>query len=119
MSVEYEFQIDDKINKSNIVAYIEKLNKLNKFKNKIIVKSSNNNSKNCDNIYKCYSSRELSKIVKKILKNPDTKLIYIIKNDEKNNIYQVLFDIDTFYFNSDIATEKENKILGYIYNQNT
>ena len=122
MQIEYEFQIYNNKNneiKKNIFDYIEKLNDLIKSKNKkIVIKSASYDSEVEKNTYKCYRLRDLSKIVKKVTKSSDANLIYIIKNDEKNDILDVLFDTDTRYFNSEIATEKENEVLAHIYNQN-
>lgn len=120
MTIKYEFQINKLLSKKyklDIFNYIIKLNELNKIQKRknitLKVQEEENNIKKCT--YECSSTKILNKIIKKILKTDDTKIIYIIKKDDINDIIDVLFDIDSSHYNTDIANDLENTILGNIY----
>lgn len=116
MSIEYEFQINKTFDK-NKKSTKSLLKKLNKFcKKKIVIKSSQIQNDYQKDIYKCFSTRDLDKIIQIISKISNTKLIYIIKKDDRNDILDVMYDYDINYYNSDITNEKENIILANIYN---
>lgn len=105
MTLQYEFEIVSKSDKANVFDFIKK-----NFKFKVKVIENNK----C--IYNSSSSINLYNIVSKIFKLKMGSINYIIKRDDDNDILEVLYDTDVNFYNSEVASEKENKILELIYN---